>query len=231
LAGAAAPALAGPPYITDDPLPTDTGHWEIYAFTAGEGERSSFDADAGPDFNYGPVKDVQLTATLPLSFSHEPGQGWRSGTGDVELGVKYRAMNDERSGISVAVFPRVILPTSSMAAGEKTRLLLPVWLQKDFSSDTSLFGGGGYEINPGPGNCDFWIGGAALTHDFGRGVSAGMEVAYQSPDRVGATSKTDLGVGTIIHISGPASFLASAGPTWSDRRTGYHFYLALGLNV
>ena len=31
------PAMAGPPYITDDPVPTDTGHWEIYAFTAGEG--------------------------------------------------------------------------------------------------------------------------------------------------------------------------------------------------
>jgi hypothetical protein len=26
------PALAGPPYITDDPEPTDTGHYEIYFF-------------------------------------------------------------------------------------------------------------------------------------------------------------------------------------------------------
>ena len=94
LALVAAPALAGPPYLTDDPVPTDTGHWEIYAFTAAEGRRSSLDADAGFDLNYGPVKGVQLTATLPLSFSHEPNEGWRGGTGDVELGVKYRFFND-----------------------------------------------------------------------------------------------------------------------------------------
>ena len=46
------------------------GHWEIYVFTAGEGRGSVFDGDAGVDLNYGPVKGVQLTATLPLGFSH-----------------------------------------------------------------------------------------------------------------------------------------------------------------
>lgn len=230
LAGAAAPALAGPPYLTDDPIPTDTGHWEIYAFTAGQGEDSAFDADAGLDLNYGPVEDVQLTATLPLSFSREPGNGWRRGTGDVELGVKYRVIKDDQSALSVAIFPRAIFPTSTIADHERTRILLPVWLGKDFSAGTSLFGGGGYEINPGSGNRDFWLAAAALTHDFGKGVSAGVEVAHQSPDSVGVTSETDLGAGTIVHISGPASILASGGPTWADHRTGYHFYLALGLN-
>src|SRR5690348_8670355 len=56
LAGAATPAFAGPPYLTDDPVPTDTGHWEIYAFSQGEGHRSSLDDDTGLDLNYGPVK-------------------------------------------------------------------------------------------------------------------------------------------------------------------------------
>src|SRR5579884_3623903 len=37
LAGVAAPAMAGPPYLTDDPIPTDLHHWEIYAFSTGEG--------------------------------------------------------------------------------------------------------------------------------------------------------------------------------------------------
>ena len=27
---AATPAWAGPPFLTDDPEPTETGHWEIY---------------------------------------------------------------------------------------------------------------------------------------------------------------------------------------------------------
>jgi hypothetical protein len=223
-------ALAGPPYLTDDPVPTSTGHWEIYAFAAGEGRRSAVDADAGLDLNYGPVQDIQLTATLPLSLSHQPPEGWRAGTGDVELGIKYRLFNDEHAGFSAAIFPRAILPTSSLTNGEKVRVLLPLWLGKDFAGGTSIFGGGGYEFNPGPGNRDFWQAGAAVTHDFGKGVNGGLEIEREGPDSIGATAKTQIGAGTIVHLSGPASFLASGGPTWSGHRTGYHFYAALGFN-
>lgn len=230
LAGAASPALAGPPYLTDDPVPTDTGHWEIYAFTGGEGFGSALDMAAGTDLNYGPVKDVQLTATLPLSFAHDPVAGWRSGTGDVEIGVKYRFFRDEARGLSAAIFPRVILPTSSLASDGKTRLLLPLWIGKDFKGGTSLFGGGGYLINPGAGNRGFWQAAVALTHDVSKDVSVGAEVTRQGPDVVGGTAQTRAGVGTILHLSGPASLLLSSGPTWADRQTGYHFYGALGFN-
>jgi hypothetical protein len=225
----AAPAVAGPPFITDDPEPTDTGHWEIYAFSTGQGEGSSMDGDAGLDLNYGPVRDVQLTATLPLSFEHERGSGWRGGTGDLELAIKYRFLQDEKSGVSAALFPRVFLPTSTLRNGERTQLLLPLWVQKDFGS-MSLFGGGGYEINPGPGNRDFWQEGAAVTHDFAHGLTGGVEIAHQGPDSGGGTGETDAGAGVIIHLSGIASFLALGGPTWANHRTGYHFYASLGLN-
>jgi hypothetical protein len=230
IAGAVAPATAGPPYLTDDPVPTATGQWEIYAFTAGEGRRSTFDGDAGFDLNYGPVKGVQLTATLPLNFSDSPSEGWRSGTDDVELGVKYRFFNDENRGLSAAIFPRAILPTSSLATHGKARFLLPLWLGKDFAGGTSLFGGGGYMINPGAGNRDFWQAAVAITHDLSKGVSVGAEVARQGPDTPGGTAQTRAGVGSIVHLAGPASLLVSGGPTWADRRTGYHFYAALGLN-
>jgi hypothetical protein len=230
MAGAAAPALAGPPYLTDDPVPTDTGHWEIYAFTAGEGYRSTLDADAGFDFNYGPVEGIQLTATLPLSFSHDPAEGWRSGTGDVEIGVKYRFFQDENRGLSAAIFPRVILPTATHSPGEKTRFLLPLWVGKDFAGGTSLFGGGGYMINPGAGNRDFWQAAAALTHDLSKDLSVGGEITRQGPDTVGGTAQTRAGVGSIVRVGGIASLLFSGGPTWADHRTGYHLYAALGLN-
>ena len=29
------PASAGPPFITDDPEPTDYQHWELYVFSQG----------------------------------------------------------------------------------------------------------------------------------------------------------------------------------------------------
>jgi hypothetical protein len=230
LAAAAAPAWAGPPYLTDDPAPTDTGHWEIYAFTAAEGHRSDVDADAGFDINYGPVKGVQLTATLPLSFTHAAHEGWHSGTGDAELAVKYRFVNDERSGFSAAIFPRVILPTASHSPGEKVRLLLPLWLQKDFAGRTSVFGGGGYTINPGAGNRNFWQAGVAVTHDVSKKVSLGAEIMRQGTDTAGGTAQTRAGLGAIVQLSEHYALLFSGGPTWADHRTGYHAYAALGLN-
>jgi hypothetical protein len=32
ITGWANAGIAGPPYVTDDPAPTDTDHWEIYNF-------------------------------------------------------------------------------------------------------------------------------------------------------------------------------------------------------
>lgn len=220
---------AGPPYLTDDPAPTDTAHWEIYAFTAAEGDKSTLDGDVGLDLNYGAVENLQLTATLPLSFSHARFDGWRSGTGDVELGAKYRFMNDEKDGFSAAVFPRAILPTSGVDTGERTRILLPLWVQKDFGGGTSMFGGGGYEINPGPGNRNFWQAAVAVTHDLSDKISVGAEIAREGPDTPGGTGQTHAGIGSIVKVSGHYALLFSGGPTWADHRTGYHAYAALGL--
>lgn len=225
----ATPALAGPPYLTNDPAPTDTGHWEIYLFAAGEGLGPAIDGDGGLDLNYGGARDVQLSATLPLHFKHEPGH-WSAGSGDVELGVKYRVINDERSGFSAAIFPKVDLPTSSLAHGERARFQLPIWLEKDFGGATKIFGGGGYEINSGPGNRDFWQGGVALTHALSEGLTIGCEAAHQGPDTVGGKPSTSLGLGAVAHLAGPASLLVSGGPTWSGSETSYHFYAALGLD-
>lgn len=231
LASAATAAIAGPPYLTDDPVPTDTGHWELYGFTGGEGRRSDVDADLGIDLNYGAVKDVQLTATLPLNFSHDRMDGWRGGSGDVEVGAKYRLINNGKAGVSVAIFPRLILPTASHSPSERTRILLPAWIEKDFPGDTSIFGGGGFEFNPGAGKRDFWEAAVALTHDLDKKVSVGGELAWQQPDVAGGTNQTRVGVGGIVKLSEHYSLLFSGGPTWADHRTGYHFYAALGLNL
>lgn len=233
LAGVAAPAFGGPPYLTDDPVPTDTGHWEIYAFATGEGAGSGetdLDADTGVDLNYGAVKDVQLTATLPLSFSREASSGWRSGTGDVELGVKYRFINDGRSGFSAAIFPRAILATSELENHERTRFLFPLWIEKDFQDGTSLFGGGGYMINPGRGNRNFWQAAIALTHELSKQLSIGAEITRQGPDDDASTAQTSVGAGATIKLTEHHALLVSGGPTWEDHQTGYHLYAALGLN-
>ena len=219
--------MAGPPYATDDPEPTELGHWEIYAFSGIEGRAGNLEGSAGLDLNYGPVKDVQLTATLPIDYSHSGTGAWRSGTGDVEIGVKYRFANSSSEGISVATFPRVFLPTSS--ASQRIQFLLPVWAQKDLGK-TVIFGGGGVELNPGPGNRDFWLASAAVTHSFSDSITIGGEATHQSADAVGGASSNSLGLGAIAKLRDPFSLLISGGPAWSGGQASYHFYAALGLN-
>ena len=222
-------ALAGPPYATDDPEPTQTGHWEIYLFGAGSGDHGRFAGETGADLNYGPVPGVQLSATLPAAFTL--GGGSRIGAGDVEIGVKYRFLHDAPGGLSVAIFPRAILPTAGRRFGTgRVRLLLPVWAQKDFGP-WSLFGGGGYTINPGAGNRDFWQSGLALTRTLSPRLSLGAEITHQSPDAAGGHSTTALGVGGIYHVAGPFSLLFSGGPAFAHRGgTGVNAYAALGLS-
>jgi hypothetical protein len=50
-----------------------------------------------------------------------------------------------------------LIEVEGKAAGKFTALF-PVWVQKDLGP-WSIFGGGGYAINAGVGNNDYWTGG------------------------------------------------------------------------
>lgn len=222
----AAPAWAGPPYETDDPAPTETGHWEIYSFVTAEGRGGAYEGAAGLDLNYGALPGVQLTATVPLDFAHD--RGTRAGFGDLELGVKYRILEREHQGVSVAIFPRVILPTAR--GGGRAAFLLPVWAQKE-AGRWAVFGGGGYTINPGAGNRDFGVAGIAVTRQLREGASLGVEVLRQGPDSVGARASTLLGLGGSVSLGGPVALIASGGPTIDDGgATRWRGYFALAAN-
>lgn len=228
-ASGASPAFAGPPYLTDDPVPTDVRHWEIFAFAAGGGHASQFDGNVGFDINYGVLPGLQLTATVPLSVSRLASEDWHGGFGDLEFAAKYRVIHGEEHGFSASVFPRVILPTAAHGRDEKTRVLLPVWLQKDFLNGTSLFGGGGYTINPGHGNRNYWQAGLAVTHELNKTISAGVELTREGSDADYATPETSAGAGFVARLSGRYALLFSGGPTWANHQTGYHVYGGLGI--
>ncbi|MEO7177959.1 MAG: transporter [Allosphingosinicella sp.] len=232
LAAFGSAAVAGPPYDTDDPEPTELGHWEIYAFAAGARAHGNIDGTVGLDLNYGPIDDVQLTATLPVSLTHEAGGRTQAGPGDVELGVKYRFFHSEKAGFSVAAFPRVFVPTAGRRFGSgRVGLLLPVWAQKDFGP-WSVFGGGGYTINPGAGNRNYWQTGLTVTRAIGDRLSLGVELTHESADAIDGHSATRLGFGGIRSLGGPFSLLVSAGPTFEHRTkpVQFHAYAALRLS-
>lgn len=226
---AAAPAVAGPPYVTDDPEPTDQGHWEIYNFVGGAHVPGSTSGEGGFDLNYGAAKDLQLTAVIP--FAYDTADKGHFGLGTVELAAKYKFLHQAEGSATpdVAFFPRVFVPTARRDLGSRhTNLLLPLWLGKDFGK-WSVFGGAGYEINPGEGNRNFWTGGIAITRQVTDRLNLGAEITHQTADARDGRDFSGVNVGVVYKLTDHWSLLASGGPGIQNAREGgqYDFYLSL----
>lgn len=226
-------AVAGPPFVTDDPEPTDTGHWEIYAPLAeAEGHGDALEGAAGAELNFGAAPNLQLTFGIPLAYAHESRHS-RWAVGDLELSAKYRFYRDEDRGFSVAAFPGITLPTAGEHLGaHHMTALLPVWFQKD-TGKWSVFGGGGYAINPGTVQRNYWTAGLAAACQVGDRLLLGVEADRQGPDAVEGNGSTSLGVGFIFNLPGALRLLGSGGPTFEDHGgpTGFHAFVALGIDL
>jgi hypothetical protein len=223
----AGPAAAGPPFVTDDPEPTDTSHWEIYNFVSGARTPGDLAGQGGVDINYGGAKDLQLTAVLPIDYQ----SGLAPGLGDIQLAAKYRFLHQADGSWTpdLAVFPRLFAPTAPRRFGEELpSLFLPVWGEKDFGK-WSLFGGGGYEINPGHDNRNFWLSGVTLARAVTDRFTLGAELYHQTPDAPGARDFTGVNLGAIYKVSEHWSLLGAAGPgVQNARQQGqYDVYLSL----
>ncbi len=226
-----APAAAGPPYVTDDPEPTDLGRWEIYGFGSGTLYRQGSQGDGGFDVNYGGARDLQLSAVLSLDYSQDPGLRTHVGVADTELGAKYRFVHQAKGSWrpDISLFPKLELPTAGRRFGSgRVGVSIPVWAQKD-QGKWSLFGGGGWTLNPGAGNRNYGFGGLALTRAVSNRLSLGGEVYHQTADAVDTRSSTGLGLGASWSLAKKWSLIGSAGPLVQNRSTAgrYAAYLAL----
>lgn len=225
-------SIAGPPFLTDEPVPTDPGRWELCTpFAQAEGRGGDVSGSFGAEINFGAAPDVQVTFGLPLAFAHDA-SGTGIGAGDVDVSVKYRFLHVESAGLSVAAFPALTLPTASGGRGDRTvTAFLPVWAQKDFGP-WSLFGGGGYAINPGAGRRDSWRAAVALSRQIAPKLLAGIEAERTGPDVVGEGGTTSLGAGAILQVGKRVRLLASGGPAFEDGapRAAFHAFVALGLD-
>ena len=195
--------------------------------------RDETEGEAGLDINYGLAPGVQLTAVLPLTYEHE-GSRRRLDVGDVELAVKYRFLSQREGTLlpDIAFFPAITLPTGTGPESGRVRLFLPLWLQKDFGA-WSLFGGGGYQINPGAGNRNYWTGGIGVARELSDRVTAGAEIYHQTTDEVGGRPYTGASFGLTYRINETYSVLFSAGPGLRNTAEGgrYALYAALLLNL
>ncbi|WP_439924925.1 transporter [Nitrobacter sp. JJSN] len=225
----ALPAIAGPPYQSDDPEPTDYRHYEIYTFNKGVRSKGDHSGASGIDFNYGAAPDLQLTATLPVGFDFPSNGRTAFGLGNIELAAKYRLLHQDRFGLDVAVFPRVFLPSGSRSIGDRqASLLLPIWVQKDWGK-WSAFGGGGCQISAAGRSHDFCIYGGTLTRQVLPELQLGVEVFHQTADRADNLATTSLGIGAKYDLNQNIHLLGYAAKGIQNARTTnqYSWYTAI----
>ncbi|MGH7938607.1 MAG: hypothetical protein ACREFG_08880 [Chthoniobacterales bacterium] len=124
--------------ITDDPGTPGNGHWENnFAITfEHRGSETSLEAPA-LDFNYGLGEYIQLTLQTSAALLTRDGHGTIGGLGSVEAAVKWRFLDEDRAGLSVSTFPRIIfnLAHSSVRRGlaeDGTRVQFPLEAAKRF---------------------------------------------------------------------------------------------------
>ena len=137
------PASAGPPFITDDPEPTDYCHWELCTPSLRDRARRKEISGAVPpsaDCNYGGLPNVVLHFQPGMAIArrerHSPPV---LGPGDTEFGIKDRFIEQDKEGWvpSVAIYPLLEAPTGDAACGlgtGRTHAFVPLWVQKDFGA-------------------------------------------------------------------------------------------------
>lgn len=226
-------AFAGPPFRTDDPEPVEYKHWEIYIASQG-----SFDQDVttmtAPHFevNYGMQPNVQVHILAPFGYVNPQDGPSHYGYGDTEIGVKVRFVQETESIPQVGIFPLYMLPTGDsdkqLGNGE-AQAFLPLWVQKSWGTWTT-YGGGGYGINSGDGNRNYWFFGWLLQCEISKRWSVGAEVFHQTASEVGGDPDTGFNIGTMFDLTEEQHLSLSAGrdftgPNHASFYVGYQWTL------
>jgi hypothetical protein len=117
-------AQAGPPMITNDPGTPGPGAWEINVAAAGVRANGAWGVDAPDiDINRGVGEHVQLSLHTSWAHGSDDADNWASGAGPVELGVRWRFLDQSQAGVAVAVQP---LWTTSFSPIAQRKGLAPI---------------------------------------------------------------------------------------------------------
>lgn len=206
---------AGPPYFTDDPEPVEYQHIEFYIASQSELTKDSKDITA-PHFelNYGLVPNVQIHLLAPLSYISEENNSFKHyGYSDTEVGFKWRFIRETSIIPMLGIFPLAEIPTGNKDKGlgnGEIQYFLPLWLQKKFGQ-WSIYGGGGYWINHGEGNKNYWFFGWQIQYEFMEALNIGFEIFHKTQSEMEGESDTGFNIGSIINFSVNHHLLLSVG--------------------
>lgn len=207
-------AHAGAPFLTDDPNVVATGHYELLVFyqqtLSGDGRSGTL---PGLELHYGPVERLELDLIAPLAFSTPRGERTQRGYGDTILGLKYSLLDEGEANPQIGFAPKLDLPTGNADRGLGSggaALFLPIWIQRT-RGDFRTYGGGGYWINRGSNNRNYWFAGLEAEYRFTTAWTLGAEVFYTTPQTSLSRSTTGFNVGGSYVFSPHDQVLYSLG--------------------
>ena len=220
------PALAGPPFFTDDPEPVSFRHYEIYVFTASDRSKGMHSV-SGPalEFNAGVLPNVQFHVVAPCASFTAPDISRMSGYGDTEVGIKFRFVQETAGQPQIGIFPMAELATGDSSRGlgnGRTWYRVPVWIQKSWGP-WKTYGGGGVALNNAPGSQNYGFGGWLLQRDLSSKFTLGAEVFGQGANAVGSRGYTVYNVGGYYNVSSQLSVLFSVGHSMAGEQHAVHY--------
>lgn len=222
----ALPAIAGPPFLTDDPEPVGLGHFELYTFGTGDSS-SAARSTVGPalEFNAGVLPNTQFHLVAPYASFAPPDGAKMTGYGDTEIGIKYRFVQETASRPQIGIFPMAEVATGDAPAGlgnGRTWFRLPVWIQKSWGP-WKTYGGGGVALNSAPGAQNYGFGGWLIQRDLSSKITLGAEAFTQGANAIGGSGYTVYNVGGYYNPSSQLSVLFSVGHSLAGEQHAIHY--------
>ena len=209
---------AGPPFITDDPEPVELHNWEVYLGTIDQRTSAGYTGTAPHiEVNYGALTDLQLHTIVPLAYDRPAEGPGHAGLGDIELGAKWRFVQESDTTPQIGIFPLLEVPTGDEHRGLGSgydQVFLPVWIQKS-AGDWTAYGGGGYWINPGSGNRNYWFTGIVVQYQLCKKLALGGELFHTTPSTASTSTSNGFNVGAIFDCTEHVHLMASAGRDFS----------------
>jgi hypothetical protein len=201
--------IAGPPFQTDDPEPIDYKNYEFYSFGTSDSYPGETDVQAPAfEFNWGAAPNLHLHIIVPAA-EYVPSHGPTNlGIGDIELGIKYRFVQESKKRPQIGTFVMFEVPTGDAAKGlgvGKTWYKIPLWAQKSYGPWTT-YGGGGEVVVPARGYRNYPFAGWLVQRDFGKKVTLASEVFYHGQIMDTSRQATLLDAGGYYKFHGDESY-------------------------
>lgn len=226
-------AVAGPPFLTDDPQPTEYKHWELYTFSILDKTKAGKQIQApGFEADYGFAPDLQAHVLFPFLESLPESGHAAYGGSDTELGVKYRFLQESEKTPMVGIFPLLEVPTGNADRGlgnGRTWAKFPLWLQKSWGEEDhkwTTYGGPGYALNTAPGQRSYPFAGWLLQKDLSEKLTLGGEIYFQGKTEDGGRPTVIGNFGGQYNFTKNFSLLFSVGHSIAGER---HLVGYLGL--